>query len=58
MGAWPQFRSPLVWDFFAVATYFIVSLLFILYFLMTGLHAIHLVIGVGIVGVMSFLAWR
>jgi Ni/Fe-hydrogenase subunit HybB-like protein len=28
MGVWPQFRSPLVWDFFAVSTYFTVSLLF------------------------------
>src|SRR5512132_839363 len=28
MGIWPQFRSPLVWDVFAVSTYFIVSLLF------------------------------
>jgi molybdopterin-containing oxidoreductase family membrane subunit len=28
MGLWPQFRSPLVWDFFAVATYLTVSLLF------------------------------
>ena len=28
MGLWPQFRSPLVWDFFAVATYGTVSLLF------------------------------
>src|SRR5262249_36626540 len=28
MALWPQFRSPLVWDFFAVATYFTVSLLF------------------------------
>jgi len=27
-GVWPQFRSPLMWDFFAVATYFTVSLLF------------------------------
>lgn len=27
-GVWPQFRSPLVWDFFAVATYGTVSLLF------------------------------
>lgn len=27
-GAWPQFRSPLVWDFFAVSTYATVSLLF------------------------------
>ncbi|HEV2454065.1 MAG TPA: NrfD/PsrC family molybdoenzyme membrane anchor subunit, partial [Verrucomicrobiae bacterium] len=28
MGLWPQFRSPLVWDMFAVGTYFIVSLIF------------------------------
>lgn len=28
MAIWPQFRSPLVWDFFAVSTYLIVSLLF------------------------------
>ena len=28
MGIWPQFRSPLIWDVFAVSTYFTVSLLF------------------------------
>jgi Ni/Fe-hydrogenase subunit HybB-like protein len=28
MGLWPQFRSPLVWDVFAVSTYLLVSLLF------------------------------
>ena len=28
MNVWPQFRSPLVWDVFAVSTYFTVSLLF------------------------------
>jgi Ni/Fe-hydrogenase subunit HybB-like protein len=28
MGVWPQFRSPLVWDVFAVGTYFTVSILF------------------------------
>lgn len=28
MGVWPQFRSPLVWDVFAVTTYLTVSLLF------------------------------
>src|SRR5439155_10766325 len=28
MQLWPQFRSPLVWDVFAVSTYFTVSLLF------------------------------
>jgi molybdopterin-containing oxidoreductase family membrane subunit len=28
MQLWPQFRSPLMWDVFAVSTYFTVSLLF------------------------------
>lgn len=28
MDMWPNFRSPLLWDFFAVGTYFTVSLLF------------------------------
>ena len=28
MGIWPQFRSPLLWDVFAVSTYATVSLLF------------------------------
>ena len=28
MAMWPQFRSPLLWDVFAVNTYFTVSLLF------------------------------
>ena len=28
MTLWPQFRSPLVWDVFAVATYFTISLIF------------------------------
>lgn len=28
LGMWPQFRSPLAWDVFAVSTYFTVSLLF------------------------------
>lgn len=28
MGVWPQFRSPLVWDVFAISTYGTVSLLF------------------------------
>ncbi len=27
-AAWPQFRSPLMWDVFAVSTYFTVSVLF------------------------------
>src|SRR5690349_20214890 len=28
MNIWPQFRSPLIWDVFAVSTYFTVSALF------------------------------
>ena len=28
MGVWPQFRSPLIWDVFAVSTYGTISLLF------------------------------
>jgi molybdopterin-containing oxidoreductase family membrane subunit len=28
MGIWPQFRSPLIWDVFAVSTYGLVSLMF------------------------------
>ncbi len=28
MGLWPQFRSPLIWDVFAVSTYLSVSLMF------------------------------
>ena len=28
MNVWPQFRSPLIWDVFAVSTYATVSLLF------------------------------
>ena len=28
LNLWPNFRSPLIWDVFAVSTYFTVSLLF------------------------------
>ncbi len=28
MTLWPQWRSPLVWDFFAISTYILVSILF------------------------------
>ena len=31
MGIWPQFRSPLIWDVFAVSTYGTVSALFCLW---------------------------
>ncbi len=28
MEMWPQFKSPLIWDFFAISVYFMVSLMF------------------------------
>ncbi len=34
------------------------ELFFILYFFMTGLHAIHLTVGISVVAVMTVLAWR
>jgi cytochrome c oxidase subunit 3 len=34
------------------------ELFFVLYFFMTGLHAIHLIIGIALVGVLAFLCWR
>ncbi|HEV2178055.1 MAG TPA: NrfD/PsrC family molybdoenzyme membrane anchor subunit [Terriglobia bacterium] len=30
-GIWPQFRSPLMWDFFAISTYITGSAIFLLY---------------------------
>ena len=35
-----------------------VQLFFVLYFFMTGLHGIHMIIGIGLVGVVAFLSWR
>ena len=34
------------------------QIFFSLYFLMTGLHAVHMIIGLGIMTVMVWLAWR
>lgn len=34
------------------------QLFFSLYFAMTGLHAFHMVVGLGILGTMLFMAWR
>jgi len=34
------------------------EMFFILYFFMTGLHALHLIIGITLVGVMAYLVWR
>lgn len=41
MSLWPQFRSPLVWDFFAVSTYLTVSLLFWFLGMVPDLRAIY-----------------
>jgi cytochrome c oxidase subunit 3 len=34
------------------------EIFFLLYFTMTGVHALHLIIGLGVVGTMLWLAWR
>jgi cytochrome c oxidase subunit III len=34
------------------------AVFFSLYFMMTGLHALHMIIGIGILGVLLFMAWR
>jgi cytochrome c oxidase subunit 3 len=35
-----------------------VQLFLIFYFVMTGLHAFHMLVGIGLLGVLAFLAWR
>jgi cytochrome c oxidase subunit III len=35
-----------------------VQLFFAFYFIMTGLHALHMVIGIGLLGMLAWLAWR
>ncbi len=35
-----------------------VQLFFLLYFLMTGLHGLHMIIGIGFVSIVTFLSWR
>ena len=35
-----------------------VMLFFVLYFSMTGLHALHMIIGIGVFAVIAYLAWR
>jgi cytochrome c oxidase subunit 3 len=34
------------------------EIFFILYFLLTGVHALHLLVGVCLTGVMAYMAWR
>ncbi len=41
MSLWPQFRSPLVWDFFAVSTYLTVSILFWFLGMVPDLRAVY-----------------
>jgi cytochrome c oxidase subunit 3 len=41
------------------AEYFLhAQLFFSLYFVMTGLHAIHMIIGLGVMAVMAWMSWR
>ena len=35
-----------------------VMMYFVIYFCMTGLHAIHMIVGLIIVGIMAFMGWR
>src|SRR5437588_187749 len=41
MALWPQFRSPLMWDVFAISTYFLLSLLFCLVRLLPDLATLR-----------------
>jgi cytochrome c oxidase subunit III len=34
------------------------QIFFSLYFIMTGLHALHMIIGIGVLATIAFLAWR
>src|SRR5262249_51888175 len=34
------------------------EMFFVLYFFMTGLHAVHLIIGIALLGVMAYLSWK
>ncbi|WP_028996616.1 cytochrome c oxidase subunit 3 [Azohydromonas australica] len=43
---------------FALARHAGAELFFMLYFVMTGLHALHLLIGVGLLGTFAWGAWR
>jgi molybdopterin-containing oxidoreductase family membrane subunit len=61
MGMWPQFRSPLIWDVFAVSTYATVSALFWFVGLIPDLATLRdratSKIGRGIYGILA-LGWR
>jgi cytochrome c oxidase subunit III len=34
------------------------QIFFVLYFAMTGLHAVHMIIGIGIISTVAYLAWK
>jgi len=61
MGVWPNFRSPLVWDVFAVSTYATVSLMFWFVGLIPDLATLRdrspSRIGRGIYGILA-MGWR
>ena len=61
MGMWPQFRSPLMWDVFAVSTYATVSLMFWFVGLIPDLATLRdrsaSRIGRGIYGILA-MGWR
>jgi len=61
MGIWPQFRSPLMWDVFAVSTYATVSLMFWFVGLIPDLATLRdrspSRIGRGVYGILA-MGWR
>jgi Ni/Fe-hydrogenase subunit HybB-like protein len=61
MGVWPNFRSPLIWDVFAVSTYATVSLLFWFVGLIPDLATLRdrsqSRIGRGVYGILA-MGWR
>src|SRR6266481_5751423 len=43
-GLWPNFKSPLIWDEFAIGTYFTVSTVFLVMGLIPDIAAVHSVV--------------
>jgi cytochrome c oxidase subunit 3 len=35
-----------------------VELFFVFYFVLTGLHALHMIIGIGVLAVLAYQAWK
>jgi cytochrome c oxidase subunit 3 len=58
---WTEFREHHVPGFgfqFDPEHYLNAQIFFSLYFIMTGLHAVHMIIGLGIMSVMVWMSWR